>query len=110
MEIKFSGSLGEIKKEIAEFLSGSGEVNANIFEKKIAENKAKEADKPKTPAAKKVTLDNIRPELSKVPVDDRKGILAAFSREDGEPAEKLSELKLDDYGAVLAAIQSHLDM
>lgn len=109
MEIKFSGSLGEIKKEIAEFLSGSGETpSTGAASAKNAP--AKETVVKPGPTAKKVTLDNIRPELSKVPVDDRKGILAAFSREDGEPAEKLSELKLDDYGAVLAAIQAHLDM
>lgn len=108
MEIKFSGSLGDIKKEIAEFLSNSGESTPATPGKTAAP--AKETSAPKTPAAKKVTLDNIRPELAKVPVDDRKGILANFEREDGQPAEKLSELKLEDYPAVLAAIGAHLDM
>lgn len=109
MEIKFSGSLAEIKQEIANFLSGSGEAPQAAGSGKVAAP-VKDPAPAKTPAAKKITLDNIRPELAKVPVDDRKGILAAFERQDGQPAEKLSELQLDDYAAVLAAIQSHLDM
>jgi hypothetical protein len=107
MKIEFSGSAAEIKKEMAEFLSIGG--GSAVDPSATAKNNAT-TDKPKTPPAKKVTLDNIRPELAKVPVDDRKGILANFQREDGEPAEKLSELKLEDYAAVLAAIQTHLDM
>lgn len=94
MELKFIGSLSEVKAEMQEFLSDNGEEGTS------AKTPSKRGGTSKTTKVEKVTADTIREAM--LACDDKEGkkkLLADFG------ASKISELDEDKYEEFLADLK-----